>query len=269
MTTRPYNRSRSWIRRSDVVIWPALAAGLSPLWLDWFQHGFEQPWAAYSIVFLPVAAWAAFSAPRTRPRSWALVGIVLALAIELAALTFGAPQRGRLALPLAWISGCLAFGAAPAPVALIAVWWVPVPSLVFKLTSPAFEHLQIGMLTSLLSMLGLDISHDASWVLAGGKRLGVTRFHSGWNVLALATGLGWWVAGSGRARWSPVRCMLVALALGATVHLGGLSLAFGALSSLGPERAAAFMTHAWLVAGVAGVPLAIWAMHETEPGLVS
>lgn len=245
-------------------MWPALAIGFSPLWLDWLEHALERPWATYALLLLPLAVVAAWRAPRVRARPAFALGIVAALAIELAALAWGAPQRGRLALPLAWISACLAFGAAPLRVSLLALFWVPIPSLVFKATSPALEHAQIGVVVPALAGLGVEVARDAAWIVSGDQRLAVTRFHAGWNVLALAAGLFAAVTVSGRCRFSLPACAGAALGLAIGVQLGGLAAAALALSLAGPAPAERLLDHAWWAAIVLGAPLALRAMRPAE-----
>lgn len=283
--TSPSEHSRpGWIRRSDPWLWSALAVAFSPLWLDWLRHGLDRPWARYSLLFVPIATAAAWRAPRVRPRPWMLSLVGLALVIELAALAWGAPQRGRLALPLAWVSACAAFGTAPPSVALLAIFWVPVPSLVFKWTSPELEHAQLALVVPALSALGLDLAREAAWAVSGPERLAVTRFDAGWNTLALAGGLGAWVAvsrsatvrrpcadaGSGPAGARAVAPLLApvvaALALGALAQLGLLAAACAVLAFGGEPGARAILTHGWAGVAVGGGLLAVAAQRPRAHG---
>ena len=238
---------------SPVLLALALVLALSPILREFAGHVLDQPWTAYALPF-PFLLWhAAARSPREAPRWSAGLGwIAAALVLELIAVGGGVPRMGRPAIALAVIGWLRVTGLAPLPVALLALWLIPLPKAVSALASPGLERTW--------QEIALRIVPDAG-------RFPVAHWDGGVRIVAMAAGLGWWAAvRQGGDVAAAFRRAAAFGALGLPLQVVAMILAT-ALVSFGHLEAA----HLWLLHGVwivtlAGALSAEW-LRRPRPGV--
>ena len=214
-----------------------LVLALSPILLDLGAHFAAQPWARYALVFVPLCL---FALMRTQPRpARALDGylwIALALCAEFAAIGGGTDRIGRLALPLAVIGACRAFGLAPLRHALVAVWLVPVPYALLTQLGPRVHELMVALTAPLLGALGLEAAIQNGHLAGPGGDLALNATNSGLTLAALFSGLAWYTSvRAGHGSLGAARAALLGglAAFPAQVVLFGIGAVTCALSAPG------------------------------------
>lgn len=181
--------------RRNAMLWLGLVGGFSPVVVDLLRHCAAEPWAGYALVFVPLLAVCVRQSrgdARASPNGylWIVVGVV----IELVAIRADAVRMARPGLALAAIGLCRAFGLASVPASLLALWLVPVPSLILARPSPDLEMAWARLMLEPLGWLGAQLGMDGARVVAPGGVLELRPSDGGLPLLALLSGLGWYAA---------------------------------------------------------------------------
>jgi len=196
------------------LLWLLLMGALAPVWLDWGQHLVSLPGARYAALFLPLTALLAWRDRRVGSRNAAaLWWVAAALVLSVLAVGSGLTRFARLCLPLAILGMARWRGWPRAEVALMSLWWVPIPSFLMKASG------------KLLAALPLE-------------SLPLEPMDAGLPLVALLSGLAYWAAiWSGQSLMNALRAALlsglIALPLQAVVLVAALgSAAFIPAASL-------------------------------------
>ena len=137
-------RRRIGLDVSSLGPWLALAFALSPALVELAAHVFRTPWARAQLLFVPLFALAMACERRPQPalrRTRLGLGLIgLALGFIAFSVAGGLASVGRLAIPAA-VLGLSAYRGRRWPgAALLAVWLVPLPSIVIAGGSPGLEQ---------------------------------------------------------------------------------------------------------------------------------
>jgi hypothetical protein len=223
----------------SAVLWLGVVGAFSPVVVDLLRHCAAEPWAGYALIFAPLLAvcvWQSRGGARASADGyvWLVVGVL----IELAAIRADAIRMARPGLALAIIGLCRAFGLASAPASALALWLVPVPSMILALASPDLEIAWARLALPPLGWLGAQLSLDGARVLGPAGVLELRPSDGGLTLLALLSGLGWYA--SLRAGCEAPAAARRALLWGAgAIPLQALAtlLALAALAGRSPELA--------------------------------
>lgn len=216
---------------SYAVLAGALSIGLSPVLYEWGAHLRAEPATRYALIFPLLLLAAVRRAPRERP--WLRRGLpwlAAAAIVEVLAFMGGVPRYGRLALPLGVIGWLRASGLAPLPVALLAVWLVPVPRFAGQLGFGAPARLWSAWANA--------------WLPGSGDALALDPWDSGLRLIALLAGIGWFAGLRRQPR------------LGAAA---GRAALYG-LAGVPAQALGVLVAAALLAAGASGASLA-WRVH--------
>ncbi|MAG34128.1 MAG: hypothetical protein CL908_24880 [Deltaproteobacteria bacterium] len=223
------------------LIWLGLLAAFSPVVLDLVDHVVTHPWARIGIVF-PWLAWIAVHRDRagTAGRSNRLIWIclLLAIGIELLAVSGDVLRLGRFGLVIAAVGLVRGAGWAGPASALVLVWLVPLPNAFVGMLSPALETTWGSLSVVLAPGVGLESESRVPAIVAEQARLVLQPEDGGLAMGFGLAGLGWFQAAAaggnlfdaaGRAlRWGvmmvPAQLTIVALA--------SIALAFGSSEGL-------------------------------------
>lgn len=213
--------------RWRVVIWIVLLGAFSPVLLDLSRHIAAHPWAGTAVVF-PWLAWIATrSNPPVdrRPRTSIVWGaLIFALVLEIVAMSGAAPRIARVGFVVGLLGVVWGAGWAKSTPALVLIWIVPLPTMLFEILSPGLEH-RLGALCARL-LPGLEfqpLGVMPSLVSASGESVTLAPSSGGLALLFAFAGLGWFraaasgataLAAAGRAaRWSLIGIPIQALIL--------------------------------------------------------
>ncbi|MEE3331031.1 MAG: hypothetical protein VX246_09195 [Myxococcota bacterium] len=242
---------------NNTIIWLAVTAALSPVLVDTVTHALRDPAARPALFFALAFAARAWTSPRETPRSsWFGFGLALVAALAAAALAAADwPRFGRLAIPLCAL-GLSARGGRPTlAVAGIALWCVPLPSLIVDAASPGLETTWLrlaGLVTPKATSLGFSlIPADGglalAWSLAGAGYLrALSLGRTGVHALPLCL--------AGALAALPIQLFAIVAIWFASASLGTASLA--------PEKASWILRDVFplVVVGLA-VLAAPWRPH--------
>lgn len=241
---------------AEALAWALLALALAPVLADLAAHLGREPWAAYAGLFVPLFALAALR-ERGTPARGAGGALLLAgaLALELVAVVGGPLRLGRVALPAAAIGLARALGRPSLPVAFLALWWVPVPSAVLRLASPALESTALAIAAAPWSLAGAGLAVEGTVASWDGVALRAQAADGGLPLVVLFAGLGWYASlRAGGALRAALRRALVWAPLGLAAQLLAFEAALLALASGAPGGAAAALAPgAWIGAAAAGL----------------
>jgi hypothetical protein len=222
--------------------WLLLAVAFSPVLIDLARHWAERPWAAYSVVFLPLFWLERRRGPRRRPRpglGWAL--LVAALALELVLVAGGLTRVARAALVLGAIGIATLQGRPDLRTTLLLVGFVPIPNLLVSWPSPELEAFWAGLAANALHPLGfgalVEIRNGAATLVSTHGRLPLSQADGGLPAAALLVGLAWY-AGC-RRRWSVAATLARALPcalLAAPLQVAAIGVAAVVADAGGPAR---------------------------------
>jgi len=183
-------------KRRVALMWIALAAALSPALADWAAHVVLRPWARASIVFPLLLAWSIRrDRSRARPALDGYLWIALGLAFSVVGVGGGMPRVARPGIALCVIGLARATGYPSLPVAMLAAFAMPLPSVLFGASGTGLEALVGRAMTSIAGLLGMPAELDA-------RTLNSLRFVTPGGVLELVPGdgalsLAWALAGVG------------------------------------------------------------------------
>lgn len=230
------------------LLWLLLLAALAPVWLDWGQHLISEPGARYAALFLPLTALLAWRERTVRSRNAAaLWWVAAALALSVLAVGSGLTRFARLCLPLAILGMARWRGWPRAEVALMTLWWVPIPSFLMKASGKVLAALPLGSLP-------------------------LEPMDAGLPLVALLSGLAYWAAlWSGQSLMHALRAALlgglIALPLQAVVlvvALGSAALIPAATVRVGLDLLPAVATLAtWVAVAIVRNPPT--RFHEGSP----
>ena len=185
-----------------VLLWAATAFAFWPVLFDLFQHMLRRGWPAYGLLFVVPFAFSAraqgFVGPRCRN---GYVLLTLSLVLEVVLSQGGFTRMARVAIPLALLGSCRAFGLTSTRTALLGIWFVPVPSM---LNQSFASH---GALDALMSIGVTAISPlapiDAMGMELNGPTASLTLSHvdAGLPLVALLSGLAWYTASREQLSW--------------------------------------------------------------------
>jgi len=239
----------------NAVLWLGLVGAFSPVVVDLLRHCAEEPWARYALVFGPLLA-VCVRQSRAGARAsadgylWLAVGVL----IELVAIRADALRMARPGLALAVIGLCRAFGFAPTRAAALALWLIPVPSMLLWFFSPQLEMAVPRLVVPWVGALGAPLSLQGSRVLGSSGVLVFRPSDGGLPLAALLSGLGWYAAVRvGSAPSLILRRTLVWAALAVPVQLVTVLLALGALAADLPSLAGFTLDNFWWLAAAAGI----------------
>jgi hypothetical protein len=221
----------------------------------------RQPWAGYSLVFLPLFALELRRSPEGPRRPRLGIGVLaLALTLELllvaGGLTRAARPAGALAaLGLAWLVGRPALRA----VALL-LWCVPVPSELVSQTSPTLETIWGEAAARLAQLVGsaawFEVRHDEPTIHGAHATLRLLPSDGGLPVAALVAGVAWW---AGLRRGASVVGSLGACVACATLAVPVEIVAIAAVVTTAGDAAAArtaLDVAPWLAVAIVGLLVA-------------
>ena len=129
----------------DGVLWLALAAACSRVLTDLASHWSAEPWTLYSALFAPLLLLACWSRPPeagARPSTGTATGYLYlfgGLAIVAATVGGGMPRLARVALPFAIVGTARVLGRPAPAVAWLALWLVPIPSVLADVAARSLE----------------------------------------------------------------------------------------------------------------------------------
>ncbi|MEZ4290357.1 MAG: hypothetical protein R3E53_07390 [Myxococcota bacterium] len=233
-------------RLFEAALWLGLGVAFSPVLLELVGHWRAHPWARVSLVFPGLALEAlrrgAAGASRSTSRPILVLGLGLAIGLELVAISGDALRLGRLAFVLGAVALGIGLGRAGWVRALVLVWIVPLPSTLLELASPALEGAWGRLVAAGLPGLEAIVARDGRIALAAGEARLPLEAPDGGLALAFAlAGLGWYRAArrdlGGRAA---LQSALRAAGLFVPIQLGIVALA-GALLVGGGARPAGFV----------------------------
>jgi hypothetical protein len=255
--------------RDSTVLWIAVAAALSPSLVDLGAHVVANPWVRGTAIFPLLLAWCAFTDPApSRPARDGLPLLLLGVAAAFVGVGGGMPRVGRPGIALAVIGVARMTGRPSLPVALLAIWLVPLPTQFVEALAPGLDGLVARAAAQLGSFAGVPAEADARRVTALWfvTPSGPLQLFPGDGGLALAwtfAGLGWFaalqrrlpIAACARAalRWSitALPLQIAALAIACVAALFGAPAASRGWLDLFP-----------LLATLVGVA---WAVHSRTP----
>jgi hypothetical protein len=161
----------------------------------------------------------------------------------------------RPGLALAVIGLCRAYGLASAPASALALWVIPVPSMILALASPDLEMAWARFALAPLGWLGAQMSLEGARVVAPAGVLALRPSDGGLPLLALLSGLGWYA--SIRAGGGAPNAARRALTWGASsipIQAAAMLLALGALAGRSPALARLMLDSiVWSVTAAAGL----------------
>ena len=248
------------------ILWGALLLAFSPVLADQGQHWLDSEWSRYSILFVPLLAWAVYRSPAQEPRrKLGLALVAFSLVIELVVARGAMIELARPAFSLAVIGLVVATGLAPVRTALLALWIVPIPSFLIDVVGGSDLALDpFASLAELLSRLGLDLEVTGRLLVSGGQELSIDSSFAGLPLFALLSGLGWYRALRLKLRpLATLRCLLLHLLCGAPIQLGAAVLAMVAFS-LGAEVTSEILLEPvpWLMS----MATAVYLRERSGPG---
>ena len=189
----------------DLVLWLGLLAASYPTLEDLLGHIDREPWAVSCLVFWALLAREVCRREARGPRrSLGLVLVVVGMLVQYATLVSDWPRYARPGLALAFVGLGLARGHPAARVVWIALWTVPVPSIVVELTSPQLESGLLGAASSLVALVGAPIGRAGEIVTGPGGAHGVLAADGGIPLAVLLAGLAWY---RGSRRREPLRAV--------------------------------------------------------------
>lgn len=250
--------------RTAAFSWLLLAVAFSPVLIDLVLHWLERPWAAYSVLFLPLFGLELRRSPQHARRAgigWAL--LCVSLTLELILVAGGLVRVARLALVLGAVGMALIEGRPRLRATLLLLWLVPVPNLLVSAASPwlvsTWAHAAAALLQGLGRSALVEVHANAAVALdAGHGALMLTPADGGLGVAALATGLAWyagcrrgWALGVTAVR--AVGCAWIAAPVQILVITGAAWLLDGA----GSMRPGLELVPWMLVAGFGGLAVGL------------
>jgi hypothetical protein len=223
----------------EILLWSALAIGLSASWVDLARHSLDEPWAR-PVALFPVLFVAAFLRDHRRRRAWhgGTLLVATGLALSLFAVGGGVDRLGRPGIPIAVTGMALALGRPSLATALLACWWIPPPAALSKALAPGLESGLAWIAARAAEAQGLSAVATPHALEIGGAKLELVPMDGGLPLAVYLAGVGWWGAlhaggGIREAFGAALRGVPLALAAQAL----GLGLAFASLASGGASAA--------------------------------
>ncbi len=216
------------------VVGAALVLGLSPALWEWANRIAVEPATAYALVFPILLLVAGRSVPPTPPDSrGGLLWMAAAGIVQVIAIGGDVHRLARVALPLGVIGFLRFTGAAALAPAALALFIVPVPYAIASVAP--FEAIWRMFAEQLLGPVGPELRLNA--------------WDSGWRLVALFAGLGWYADARSGGSWTGAFRRAAQLAmLGLPIQLGAVIVAVALTHAGAPGVARAFLTHGiWLV----------------------
>jgi hypothetical protein len=226
------------------LLWIALAAALSPSILNLVEHVTTRPWARCAAVFPFLLGWLAWRRrERVEPAADGFVWLALGLAFSVVGAGGDMPRLARPGIALGIVGLARATGFPPTPIALLAAFAVPLPSVLLAIFEPGVEDVAARAAAALAGVSGAAVELDRS-------RIDVLEFVVPAGALELVPGdgalsLGWALAGvgwfGGLLRAAPLR-ELVESALGwgfAAVPIQAVGVGLACAASLAGRPAGA------------------------------
>lgn len=239
-----------------------LLVAFGPVVLNALHHVIENPWARGCLVFPWLTAHAARSVPAdanaARPAlAWAF--LVGGLVFELVALGGDALRIARLGAAVAaagifWSAGWLRAG-----VALLVLFWLPLPSQLVKLGSPLLER-ALGRVFTLFPGVELEAILADTALHVGEAVLPMSPLDGGLALVFGLAGVGWFLAARvGAAPTAALASAARGAAAGGAIQVAVLALAVSAVAlGVAPAAARDGLDHAgWLIVVAIGCVAAV------------
>jgi len=232
----------------SILAWLALGAAFSPVLAgvlrDLPPDG-AQSAPLVAAVLLIATSWRDAAAPfaSSPPRGpWsrgsALALLAGGLVLELLGLAADAATLARAGLPVAVVGLAGWLGAPRRPVALLALWLVPLPVSLLAVTSPELESLWAQLAAGFLRAVGIDVEGGGSLLRASGAVLSLAAADGGGTYAHLLACLGWYRRLETAPGWrEPLRNALRWALAAPLVQLGATLLALVLLDRYGREAA--------------------------------
>lgn len=241
--------------RGHTVLWVALAAALSASLIDLAIHVGATSWARGTLIFpLLFAYCAARDTSPQRPSRDGLLPLVLGVALSLVAVGGGMARVGRPGIALAVIGLARLTGRPSLGVALLSIWWIPLPTQIIEALAPGLEaaaaHVAAQVATALGVASQIDARHaGAIWLVAPAGRLELFPSDAGLALAWSFAGLGWFVAVRRQAPLAAAaRVALGWLVVALPLQLVALAIACAVTLLGAPARGRALLDHFPLVA---------------------
>jgi hypothetical protein len=217
----------------------AITFALSPALLDLVQHWIAQPWARYSVVFVPLTfAWV-LHAEAIAPRRDGAIAIVVGIVLAALLVAGGLHSWARVGIPIAILGLCRMRGLAPLSTASLAIFIVPMPSLLNRFTGPEWPELLAGAAAWVVALFasGLEIAEGVARL--GDRELAIAPQDGGLALAFLLVGAAWARALQEGAISPGARALQLGgwALLFAPLQLGVWVTALAALSVSGPAAA--------------------------------
>jgi len=253
MTATTPARGDATSRRVLLVVGWAVA--FSPVLADLVRHWAAEPWARYSLVFVPLLVWGLARSPaaaRATADGWIWLG--LAIALEILALAGDAVRTARPALALGAIGLARATGLAATRPLVLLLWVTPLPRVLAGIASPDLERFWVQAVLPLAHAFGATLALEGSSVLAPTATLELRFVDGGLLLAALLSGLGWHSAMLAGARLpSAIARAIGWAALALPLQLIIVALALGLLAGGSPGAARAVLEDTLWVVAAAGI----------------
>jgi hypothetical protein len=176
----------------DLGIWLAFAVASLPTLEDLALHLRHEPWAAYALVFWGLLGSEVLYDRRQGPRRpIGMLVVAASLCLQYAMHAAGWPRFARPGVALGALGLALARGRPPLRGALLALWTVPVPTFLIRLTSPWLESGLLLGAGSVLAAAGAPLAVEGSRALGPAGFLEVQAPDGGLPLAALLSGLAW------------------------------------------------------------------------------
>lgn len=242
-----------------VALGLATAFALSPALVDLARHWIELPWTRYSVVFVPLTiVWIA-RADRKPPSRDGVLWIVVSILMAALLVAGGLRNWSRLAIPVAVLGLCRMRGLAATKVALLALFIVPMPALLNRLTAPVWPELVTTLAASLTGVFFSNLQIVDGVARFAAQELPIENRDGGFFLAFLFIGIGWARALT-RSLGAPAsaRSLAIWAASCVPVQVGVWIAALALLAGAGAEAARALLDQAPLLLALVG---ATWLLR--------
>ncbi len=244
-----------WLRRvksGDLLLWFALAIAFSPVLLDMAQHWLAEGWARYSLPFVVLLLICIADDAPQRPMRWpAAIMICTGLLSQLVAIVASVTFLARPGLALCVVGLILLRGTASPRVAVLALWFIPVPFFVMRESGgAAVAHELYEIATASIASLGGNVEIEGRRVVMESGHLTIRPQQAGLSLIMQGLGLAWYRGVRLKLDWlKTARSLAIHAAVAIPIQLLAISSALLVYTPLGETAANLVLEDgAWLLA---------------------